>query len=653
MKQTLLTLVFLVCSVGLFAQSRYMDEVFSEVSVTEDIVFSTNFGFFSGFMAQDTLRMDIYEPMGDTMSSRPLIILMHPGSFLPKGVNTLPFGDRKDSAMVEMCTQFAKRGFVAVASSYRAGWNPASSEQDVRGGTIITATVLGGLDAKNCIKYFRQDAAGDNTYRIDPEKVTLGGTNTGGYVALAANNFDEPSDLTLLKFLDSRTGESYFDTTLHGNFFGEGGSVNNVQYEGIDGEPNLILNMGGAAGDTSIFNDMDAPVVSITGRFDPLTPDTIGIVTVSGAGGVVPVIEVHGGQTISKHLTNIGVNDVFASVSGDPYSEQAEANLRKIGKDPAGFLGYYQIQDIATGYEPWGWYDPTHPNIAQGSNPDSTNYVEGATGFGSRANPFQTKAKALAHIDTVMGFFVPRAMAALNLGNNNMGGVDSSVVDIIVGSAVHETLEAAVIAADLAGALSGEGPFTVFAPTDSAFAALPEGLLDTLLADPTGDLANILLYHVIGAAVPSDSLSDGQMAMTLQGSDVTITIDSSGVFVNDAMVVITDIEADNGIVHVIDAVLVPPADTATSINQTLRIDAGLDIFPNPTANALSIRVGNTAMPIRSLQLIDMAGRVVRSEAGIRLFEYAIERNNLVDGMYVLKVDFDAGSVTERVLFQSN
>ena len=651
MKQTLLTIALLGIGIGLWGQERYADEIFSDVTVTADVMFSDNFGFFSGFQALDTLRMDIYEPMGDTMSNRPLIILMHPGSFLPKGVNTLPFGDRKDSAMVEMCKQFAKRGFVAVASSYRAGWNPASSDQDVRGGTIITATVLGALDAKNCIKFFRQDAAGDNTYRIDPDKVVLGGTNTGGYVALAANNFDEPADLALLKFKNSQTGESYFDTTLHGNFDGVGGSVNNVQYEGIDGDPNLILNMGGAAGDTSIFNDMDAPTISICGRNDPLTPDSVGVVVVSGAGGVVPVIEVHGGLTISRYLTTIGVNSSFSSISGDPYTAQAEANLMKTGKDPADYLGYYEIQDPLTGYEPWGWYDPDHPNIVQGTNPDSANFQEGATGFGSRANPFATKAKALAHIDTVMGFFIPRAMLALGLGDDNMVVVDSSVVDIIVGSAVHETLEAAVIAADLVDALSGEGPFTVFAPTDSAFAALPEGLLDTLLADPSGDLTDILLYHVLGATVPSDSLSDGQVATTLQGSDITITIDSNGVFINDAMVMVTDIMADNGIVHVIDAVLVPPADTATSIDQTLKLEAGLNIFPNPTTSSLAIQVGNATMPIRALQLIDMAGRTVQSVSGIRTTKHLLNVEDLVSGVYVLKVDLDRGSVTQRVMIR--
>ena len=141
----------------------------------------------------------------------------------------------------------------------------------------------------------------------------------------------------------------------------------------------------------------------------------------------------------------------------------------------------------------------------------------------------------------------------------------NSVVDIIVNSENHNTLEAAVTAAGLVETLSGDGPFTVFAPTDDAFAALPEGTIDALLADPSGALTDILLYHVIGAKVMSTDLSDGQMAETLLGKDVKVTINNDGVFINDAKVTVADIEADNGVVHVINAVLTPPSNTVADI----------------------------------------------------------------------------------------
>jgi transforming growth factor-beta-induced protein len=160
----------------------------------------------------------------------------------------------------------------------------------------------------------------------------------------------------------------------------------------------------------------------------------------------------------------------------------------------------------------------------------------------------------------------------------------TTVVDIVVNSADHTTLEAAVIAAGLADDLSGAGPFTVFAPTDAAFAALPAGTIDALLADPTGDLADILLYHVLGASVKSTDLTNGQTATTLLGKDITVTINANGVFINNAKVTVADIMADNGVVHVIDAVLLPPRITVVDIIvnspvhktlETLVIAAGL------------------------------------------------------------------------------
>ncbi|MGF1566316.1 MAG: fasciclin domain-containing protein [Flavobacteriales bacterium] len=162
-----------------------------------------------------------------------------------------------------------------------------------------------------------------------------------------------------------------------------------------------------------------------------------------------------------------------------------------------------------------------------------------------------------------------------------------TVVDIIVVSGVHTTLEAAVIAADLVGVLSGDGPFTVFAPTDAAFEALPAGTVETLLEDPSGLLTDILLYHVAGVAALSTDLSNGQTIPTAFGENVTVTINADGVFINDAQVIVSDLFADNGVVHVIDAVLLPPAEPITVVDiivnsedhtilETAVIAAGLD-----------------------------------------------------------------------------
>ena len=137
-----------------------------------------------------------------------------------------------------------------------------------------------------------------------------------------------------------------------------------------------------------------------------------------------------------------------------------------------------------------------------------------------------------------------------------------TIVDIAVSAGNFETLVAAVSAAGLVETLQGEGPFTVFAPTDEAFAALPEGTLEALLADPQGQLTQILLYHVVPGKVMSTDLSDGMAAETVQGSPVTFSIKDGVVKVNDATVIAADIEASNGVIHVIDAVILPPSEEA-------------------------------------------------------------------------------------------
>ncbi|MCB8924784.1 MAG: fasciclin domain-containing protein [Ardenticatenaceae bacterium] len=139
----------------------------------------------------------------------------------------------------------------------------------------------------------------------------------------------------------------------------------------------------------------------------------------------------------------------------------------------------------------------------------------------------------------------------------------NSIVDIAVADGRFTTLVTAVEAAGLAETLSGEGSFTVFAPTDDAFAALPEGTLDSLLADPEGALTDVLLYHVVDGAVMAETVVTLESATTLQGEDVAITVADGNVFLNETtQVIITDIEASNGVIHVIDTVLLPPSMSA-------------------------------------------------------------------------------------------
>jgi uncharacterized surface protein with fasciclin (FAS1) repeats len=133
-----------------------------------------------------------------------------------------------------------------------------------------------------------------------------------------------------------------------------------------------------------------------------------------------------------------------------------------------------------------------------------------------------------------------------------------SIVEVAAANGSFKTLTAALKAAGLDKTLASEGPYTVFAPTDEAFAALPEGAVEELLKpENRATLIKVLTYHVVQGEKTSSTLQSGE-AKTLEGASVKVNVSSSGVMVNDANVVTPDIKASNGVIHVIDKVILPP-----------------------------------------------------------------------------------------------
>jgi len=132
-----------------------------------------------------------------------------------------------------------------------------------------------------------------------------------------------------------------------------------------------------------------------------------------------------------------------------------------------------------------------------------------------------------------------------------------NIVETAREAGIFQTLLAAVDAAGLGETLADGGPFTVFAPTDDAFAALPDGTVQGLLADPPA-LARVLTYHVVAGRIESARITHASEQTTVEGGVLTIAV-NGGVTVNDATVIQADVEADNGVIHVIDRVLIPAA----------------------------------------------------------------------------------------------
>lgn len=153
--------------------------------------------------------------------------------------------------------------------------------------------------------------------------------------------------------------------------------------------------------------------------------------------------------------------------------------------------------------------------------------------------------------------FLAAAVAATALSASPVLAAGQNIVQIAASNPDFSTLVAAVKAAGLVGTLEGKGPFTVFAPTNAAFAKLPKGTVESLLKpENKAKLVKVLTYHVVAGKVMSTDLKDGMMAKTVEGGELTIHTMPS-VMVNDAKVVKADIEASNGVIHVVDTVLLP------------------------------------------------------------------------------------------------
>jgi uncharacterized surface protein with fasciclin (FAS1) repeats/plastocyanin len=174
--------------------------------------------------------------------------------------------------------------------------------------------------------------------------------------------------------------------------------------------------------------------------------------------------------------------------------------------------------------------------------------------------------------------------------------VEKTIYDTAVADGRFTTLVAAVNAAKLNGTLNSAGPFTVFAPTDDAFKKLPNGTVATLLKDPEGKLKQILLYHVVSGNVMASDAMNLSYAKTVQGDNITITSKNGTLMVNGAKVIIADIKASNGVIHVIDSVLLPPEKPATPTptptlqpSTTITFSREMTIMPSTT---VYIKVGS-------------------------------------------------------------
>lgn len=434
------------------AQERYVDEIFTDVKVTSDVVYGVNatalFLPVFGEAIPIPLTMDVYEPEGDTETARPLVLLFHTGNFLPNVTNGQISGTKTDSSAVEICTRFAKRGYVAASVTYRTGWNPLAETQPERALGLIQAAYRGLQDGRNAIRYFRHNVAeAGNTYGVDTDKITVFGTGTGGYLVLGMVGLSQYSEIVTTthgegKFLLDTNGDGIPETPMvveayHADINGEnltvvpddafgfpaGDTTNYSNFAGYSSDFNLSVNVGGALGDISWLSDNTIPTISIQSAFDFFAPyeDAVLIVPTTGD----PIVRVQGAKLIGEAQTNNGANSIWDGIAfDDPYTAKAIENSAIAGHP------YYEgVFPIVKDPNSIGldegvvidWWDPNAPSPPEGQGMgipwNQLPHPEGGTFHdqGLALNEGMSAEKARTNIDTIFGYVIPRMVIALDL----------------------------------------------------------------------------------------------------------------------------------------------------------------------------------------------------------------------------------------------
>ncbi len=426
---------------------RYLDDIFSSVTVTSDVQYAENISILpllsGGQPTLMPLLCDIYEPSGDSLTDRPVVILAHTGIFLPPVINGQATGDKLDSSVVHQCMRWAKKGYVAVAMNYRLGWNPTSQDQDTRTSTLLQAAYRGVQDAKALVRFLNKSVAADgNPYGIDHTKIALGGHGTGSYISLAYATLDTVGDNTpwqeiyLTKFFNLTTMQPYVYPPFMGNYDGTDSAgvpildsitgqpigtawMNIPNWPLYDNDISMAFNVGGALADSSWLEAGDVPMVSFHCTKDPYAPYANGDVIVPTTNDFV--VECQGSYIVQKHQAINGNNAIFAN-AGFSDGFTTTANINNNGYDglfpfltptpdtttPNAFMEYNEEEGA-----PWDWWDNTwYDNMHQAIHSSPAGYGPANSMLG---NPNMSAVKGNAYLDTIQGYLNPRMFLALGL----------------------------------------------------------------------------------------------------------------------------------------------------------------------------------------------------------------------------------------------
>ena len=452
MKKFLTLALSLLAVSQIDAQVRYLNEVFSDVNVTSDILYGTNVTVApllqGGAPAAQPLLCDIYEPAGDTETDRPLIIYIHTGNFLPQYLNGSAVGTKTDSVAVELCSRYAKMGYVVASIDYRAGWNPLAATQSARTSQLINAAYRGVQDARTAVRYFRMtEATEGDPYGIDPGKIGYLGEGTGGYVSYAASTISDYNDIILddngapiAKFWTGTPGQSdYIPMVIEavngdpegtsdgfapaGVFGPDPVQLCIANHVGYSSDVSFQINLGGALGDLNWLDPGDPAMISFQCPADQFAPYTTAVVVVpttnenvveaSGAFDIHTEINAQADPNNNVNFQSLGLTDAFSAQA------MANGNMGMDGLYPV--LNDYVSGDPTQPFDgaPWQWWDVATTEMVDAANGTSIAATQ------LTLNPNMGPLEGRAYCDTIVGYSAPRLAGLLGLATAGPGCTDS------------------------------------------------------------------------------------------------------------------------------------------------------------------------------------------------------------------------------------
>ena len=433
MKQ-IFTLFIIFLTLTATAQ-RYTSEVFSdtEVTLTSNVLYGSNASAF-GLLFDPTvdefieqpLVMDVYQPDPaiDTDRDRPMVLVVHGGDGLPEFVNGTCVGSKTDQTTVDTARKLARMGYVAIAPSYRQGWNPLAPTQDLFLDGLVDAALRASTDFRAAARYLRRDIAENgNTFGINPDRFAIWGTSTsaGTYSGFATYVNEVEEVQTETYFVDDGMGNirNVVDLDLNGGLEGlevgvtaDGDTTNYVNSPGFSSAFQMSALGSAISLDPGIIDADEPPMVMFGNPLNQVTQFSEGPIQLPTTGEVVAFVQLSPG--LIAEANDVGINDIWSDFTFfDEISQE-------VAEDPLfmGVEGWLPIYGDAGNAYPWVSWTDDCPN---GAAPSNTGTFPGAD-----------RAEALIRIDTMATYFGVRACLALNLGCEALSVDDALIGDNLI-----------------------------------------------------------------------------------------------------------------------------------------------------------------------------------------------------------------------------